>query len=401
MTHFDSETPNALAGIKVLDIATLFAGPFAATLMGDFGADVIKIEHPKGDPVRTHGAEKDGVGLWWKMLSRNKKAVTLYLGSPRGQEIFKAMVADADVVIENFRPGTLEKWGLSWDVLREINPRLVLARVTGFGQFGPYSSRPGFGTLAEAMSGFAAITGDPDGPPTLPPFGLADGVAGLTVAFGIMTALKARDQTGKGQVLDLAIIEPLVTLLGAQAITFDQLGVEPVRTGNRTNNNAPRNTYKAKDGRWLAVSTSTQSIAERVMTLVGRPEFIEEPWFQSGALRAEHADELDEAVQFWISTRDSVEVIREFEAAQAAIAPIYTIADIFNDPQYQALDTIGTYQDEELGEIRFPNVMFRLSGTPGKIVSTGPSKSRDTVEVLAHYDVSSMEIESLRRDGVV
>ena len=396
-----TEAPKALAGIKVLDIATLFAGPFAATLMGDFGAEVIKIEHPKGDPVRTHGAEKDGVGLWWKMLSRNKKAITLYLGSPRGQEIFRAMVADADVLIENFRPGTLEKWGLSWDVLHGINPRLVLARVTGFGQFGPYSRRPGFGTLAEAMSGFAAITGDPDGPPTLPPFGLADGVAGLTVAFGIMTALQARERTGEGQVLDLAIIEPLVTLLGAQAITFDQLGLEPIRTGNRSTNNAPRNTYKAKDGRWLAVSTSAQSIAERVMTLVGRPDFIEEPWFQSGALRAQHADELDEAVQRWVSERDGDEVIREFEAAEAAVAPIYTIADIFNDPQYQALNTIGTYEDEELGTIRFPNVMFRLSQTPGKIASTGPKKSRDTVEILGRYGIGTDEIDALRDQGVV
>jgi formyl-CoA transferase len=401
MTHPDPSTPNALEGIKVLDIATLFAGPLAATLMGDFGAEVIKIEHPKGDPVRTHGAEKKGVGLWWKMLSRNKKAITLYLGSPRGQEIFTAMVADADVLIENFRPGTLEKWGLGWDVLHEINPRLVLARVTGFGQFGPYSRRPGFGTLAEAMSGFAAITGDPDGPPTLPPFGLADGVAGLTVAFGIMTALRARDQTGEGQVLDLAIIEPLVTLLGAQAITFDQLGLEPIRTGNRSMNNAPRNTYQAKDGRWLAVSTSAQSIAERVMRLVGRPEFIDEPWFASGALRAEHADELDEAVQHWVSQRDGDEVIREFEAAEAAVAPIYTIRDIFDDPQYQALNTIGTYQDDELGEVRFPNVMFRLSGTPGKIVSTGPSRSRDTAEVLGRYGVSAAEVDALRDEGVV
>ncbi|MCU1480520.1 MAG: acyl-CoA transferase [Subtercola sp.] len=401
MTQTDRNTPQALSGIRVLDIATLFAGPFAATLMGDFGAEVIKIEHPKGDPVRTHGAEKKGVGLWWKMLSRNKKAITLYLGSAQGQEIFKAMVADADVVVENFRPGTLEKWGLGWEVLSEINPRLVLARVTGFGQKGPYSKRPGFGTLAEAMSGFAAITGDPDGPPTLPPFGLADGVAGLTLAFGIMTALKARDQTGQGQVLDLAIIEPLVTLLGAQAITFDQLGVEPKRTGNRTSNNAPRNTYQARDGRWLAVSTSAQSIAERVMTLVGRPEFINEPWFHSGALRAQHADELDSAVQSWVSERDGDEVIRQFEAAEAAVAPIYSIADIFADPQYQALNTIGTYHDEELGDVRFPNVMFRLSDTPGHINSTGPRKGRDTVEVLSRYGLGADELESLRTAGVV
>jgi crotonobetainyl-CoA:carnitine CoA-transferase CaiB-like acyl-CoA transferase len=180
----------ALSGLKVLDIATVFAGPMAATMLGDFGADVIKVEHPtKADSVRWHGASKDGVGLWWKIIGRNKRTITLYLGSPEGQEVLKQLVVDADVLIENFRPGTLERWGLSPEILHEINPGLVIARVTGFGQFGPYSSRPGFGTLAEAMSGFAAITGEPDGPPTLPPFGLADGIAGLTAAYAIMVAL--------------------------------------------------------------------------------------------------------------------------------------------------------------------------------------------------------------------
>ncbi|MFD8338272.1 CaiB/BaiF CoA transferase family protein [Streptomyces solisilvae] len=396
-----NSTTSALAGIRVLDAATLFAGPLAGTLLGDFGAEVIKIEHPKGDPARTHGASKDGVGLWWKMLSRNKKAITLYLGSPRGQELLAEMVADADVLIENFRPGTLERWGLGYDRLSEINPRLVLARVTGFGQFGPYSSRPGFGTLAEAMSGFAAITGEPDGPPTLPPFGLADGVAGLTIAFGIMTALRARDVTGRGQVLDLAIIEPLVTLLGSQAITWDQLGELPTRMGNRSANNAPRNIYRTRNGRWVAISTSAQSIAERVMRLVGRPEMIDEPWFVSGADRALHADELDGVVQSWIGERDAEEVIRSFEAAEAAVAPIYTIADIFEDPQYRALGTIGTFDDDELGPVRFPNVMFRLSDTPGSVRSTGPAKSRHTEEILARYGVTAEEVAKLRDAGIV
>src|SRR4051812_46596261 len=204
---------DALDGLRVLDVATLFAGPLAATLLGDHGAEVIKIEHPRGDPSRTHGAQRDGVGLWWKMLGRNKKSVTLVLSTPEGQDLFRALAADADVVIENFRPGTLERWNLGPDVLHEINPGLVLARVTGFGQIGPYRNRPGFGTLAEAMSGFAALTGEPDGPPTLPPFGLADGVAALATAFGIMTALRVRERTGRGQILDMAIIEPLLTLL--------------------------------------------------------------------------------------------------------------------------------------------------------------------------------------------
>ena len=397
----DTASGTALSGIRVLDIATLFAGPLAATLLADFGADVIKIEHPKGDPVRGHGASKDGVGLWWKMLSRNKQAITLYLGSPEGQEIFRRMVRDADVVVENFRPGTLERWGLGYDVLSEINPRLVLARITGFGQRGPYSGRPGFGTLAEAMSGFAAITGQPDGPPTLPPFGLADGVSALTAAFGIMTALHARERTGRGQVLDLAIIEPMITLLGPQAITYDQLGELQPRTGNRSANNAPRNTYRTKDGSWLAVSTSAQSIAERVMRLVGRPEFVDEPWFASGARRAEHADELDEAVGSWIAARTREEVTEAFEAAHAAVAPIYDMSDIFEDPQYQALETIVTVDDEELGPIRFQNVPFRLSETPGEVRWSGPRLGRDTATVLGEYGVGPDEVASLTERGIV
>jgi formyl-CoA transferase len=391
----------ALENIKVIDIATLFAGPMAATMLADFGAEVIKIEHPKnGDPVRTHGSSKNGVGLWWKMLARNKKSVTLYLGSPEGQEIFKRMIADADVLIENFRPGTLEKWGLSYEELSKINPKLVLARVTGFGQIGPYATRPGFGTLAEAMSGFASITGTPDGPPTLPPFGLADGISALTTAFAIMTALNARTITGKGQVIDLAIIEPILTVLGPQVIAYDQLGEIQERRGNRSSNNAPRNTYETKDGKWVAISTSAQTIAERVMHLVGRSELVNEPWFASGAERAKHADELDEAVGSWIKLRTRAEVISEFEKAEAAVAPIYDITDIFKDEQFAALGTIKTVQDDELGPIKMQNILFRLSSTPGEITSAGPSLGKHTAEVLGKYGVSTSELTELKQKGI-
>jgi formyl-CoA transferase len=391
----------ALENIKVIDIATLFAGPMAATMLADFGAEVIKIEHPKnGDPVRTHGSSKNGVGLWWKMLARNKKSVTLYLGSPEGQEIFKRMIADADVLIENFRPGTLEKWGLSYEELSKINPKLVLARVTGFGQIGPYATRPGFGTLAEAMSGFASITGTPDGPPTLPPFGLADGISALTTAFAIMTALNARTITGKGQVIDLAIIEPILTVLGPQVIAYDQLGEIQERRGNRSSNNAPRNTYETKDGKWVAISTSAQTIAERVMHLVGRSELVNEPWFASGAERAKHADELDEAVGSWIKLRTRAEVISEFEKAEAAVAPIYDITDIFKDEQFAALGTIKTVQDDELGPIKMQNILFRLSETPGEITSAGPSLGKHTAEVLGKYGVSTSELTELKQKGI-
>ena len=392
----------ALQDIKVIDLATLFAGPMAATMLADFGAEVIKIEHPKnGDPVRTHGSSKNGVGLWWKMLARNKKSLTLYLGSPEGQEIFKKLVKDADVVIENFRPGTLEKWGLGYEELSKINPRLVLARVTGFGQIGPYSKRPGFGTLAEAMSGFASITGTADGPPTLPPFGLADGISALTASFAIMTALHARDITGKGQEIDLAIIEPILTVLGPQVIAYDQLGEIQQRRGNRSSNNAPRNTYVTSDGKWVAISTSAQAIAERVMHLVGRPELINEPWFASGAERAKHADELDDAVGGWIKERTRDEVIREFELAEAAVAPIYDITDIFKDEQFAALDTIKTVRDEELGPIKMQNILFRLSDTPGEIRTSGPKLGKHTVEILKKNGLSDEEIASLKTKGII
>ncbi|WP_378738092.1 CaiB/BaiF CoA transferase family protein [Nocardia brasiliensis] len=393
-------TAQPLSGIRVLDVATLFAGPLAATMLADFGAEVIKIEHPNGDPVRSHGAQRDGVGLWWKLLGRGKKSITLYLGAPAGQDIFRRMVADADVVIENFRPGTLERWGLGYDRLRELNPRVVLARVTGFGQFGPYARRPGFGTLAEAMSGFAAVTGEPDGPPTLPPFGLADGITGLTTAFAVLTALRARDRDGRGQQIDLAIIEPILTLLGPHILAYDQLGELSPRMGNRSSNNAPRNTYRTTDG-WVAVSTSAQSVAERVMRLVGRADLIEQPWFGSGTERAAHADELDAAVGAWIGRRGTREVVRAFEKAEAAVAPIYTAADVLADPQFDALGSIATLTDPELGPIRMQNILFRLSATPGEIRWTGPPLGAHTAEVLADYGIDAAGLAELRHSGVI
>jgi len=392
---------DALAGLKVLDVSTLFAGPLAATMLGDFGADIIKVEHPRGDPVRSHGASKDGVGLWAKVVNRNKRGITLYLGSPEGQDVFRRLVADADVVIENFRPGTLERWGLGYPELSADNPGLVLARVTGFGQIGPYAGRPGFGTLAEAMSGFAAITGEPDGPPTLPPFGLADGIAALAAAFATMTALRARETTGRGQVIDLAIIEPILTLLGPQPTVWDALQQIQERSGNRSANNAPRNTYLTKDGRWVAVSTSAQSIAERVMRLVGRPELTEEPWFASGGERAKHADVLDEAVASWVARHDRDEVVRAFEEAQAAVAPIYDVRDVVADPQFQALGSLVRVPDPELGSVLMQNVLFRLSETPGRITSAGPALGQHTEEVLAEIGIDAAQVAELRRQGAV
>ncbi|NUK93666.1 CoA transferase, partial [Streptomyces lunaelactis] len=307
----------------------------------------------------------------------------------------------ADVIIENFRPGTLEKWQLGWDELSSANPRLVLTRVTAFGQFGPYSHRPGFGTLAEAMSGFASITGEPEGPPTLPPFGLADSIAALATAYAVMTALTARTATDRGQVVDMAIIEPILTVLGPQPLWYDQLGYVQPRTGNRSRNNAPRNTYRTADGCWLAVSTSAQSIAERVMHLVGRPELIDEPWFATGSGRAENADVLDEAVGGWIARHTRVDAMAAFEKAEAAIAPIYDIRDVMEDPQYQALDTVTEVPDPELGPLRMQNVLFRLSDTPGAIRWAGRPHGADTDAVLTELGLSRADITALRTQGAV
>ncbi|MFJ9816293.1 CaiB/BaiF CoA transferase family protein [Streptomyces sp. NPDC101151] len=392
----------ALDGLRVLDLATLFAGPMAATLLGDFGAEVIKVEHPgRPDPSRGHGPAKQGAGLWWKVLGRNKRTITLDLSKPGGRALLLRLAATADVVIENFRPGTLERWDLGWAELSAANPRLILARVTAFGQFGPYAHRPGFGTLAEAMSGFAAVTGEPDAPPTLPPFGLADSIAGLATAYAVLTALAARDRTGEGQVVDMAIIEPILAVLGPQPTWYDQLGYVQKRTGNRSANNAPRNTYRTADGLWVAVSTSAQSVAERVMRLVGRPELIGEPWFATGTDRAAHAGVLDEAVGSWIAARTRDEVLAAFEKAEAAVAPVQDVRDVLADPQYQALGTVTTVADPELGPLRMQNVLFRLSATPGAIRWAGRPHGADTDAVLTELGLTPADLRALREEGAL
>jgi crotonobetainyl-CoA:carnitine CoA-transferase CaiB-like acyl-CoA transferase len=391
-----------LDGIRVVEAATLFAAPLAGMFLGDYGADVIKIEHPRRvDPARGHGPSKDGAGLWFKALGRNKRLVTLDLSKPDGRDLFLRLAGTADVVLENFRPGTLERWGLGPDELSAENQRLVLARVSGFGQTGPYASRPGFGTLAEAMSGFAALNGEPDGPPLLPPLALADGVAALATAFAIMVALRAREQTGRGQVVDTSLIEPLMTLLGPQVTAFDLLGELQPRTGNRSSHNAPRNVYRTADGSWVAVSASAGSIAERVLRLVGRPDLAEQPWFATGSGRVAHVDEIDDAVAAWIAARPRDEVMGAFEAAEAAIAPVYDARDILADPHLAAIDALVTVDDEELGPIKMTNVISRLSATPGEIRSAGGRHGADTGAVFAELGVPPEELARLRAEGVV
>jgi crotonobetainyl-CoA:carnitine CoA-transferase CaiB-like acyl-CoA transferase len=401
-----------LQGIRVIDFSTVYAGPITAMLLGDYGADVLKVELPAGDPARTHGWSvkgPDGIqhGLWWKVIARNKEAMTLDVRTPEGREIILKLVADADVMTENFRPGVLEGWGLGPDELHAVNPRLVLLRTTGFGQDGPYARRRAFGSLAEAMTGFAHLTGQPDGPPTLPPFGLADGVAGITGAFAVLTALRARDHTdgpgaGRGQVIDLSLFEPLLGIMGPAPSAYDQLGVVPTRQGNRSRNSAPRNTYRTRDGQWVAVSSASTSVAERVMRLVGRPDLADEPWFSSARERVAHVDELDGAVQNWIEGRDLDAVVEAFEEVGAALFPVYDVAQLFADPQVQARDAVTTVDDEDLGPLRMQNVWFRLSGTPGGIRFAGRRLGQDTDAVLTErLGYTPEQVAALRKDGVV
>jgi crotonobetainyl-CoA:carnitine CoA-transferase CaiB-like acyl-CoA transferase len=392
----------ALAGLRVIEAASLFAGPVSGMLLGDLGAEVIKIEHPRRpDPARGHGPAKDGVGLWWKTLSRNKRLVAIDLSQPDGAELVRRLVADADVLIENFRPGTIERWGLDPADLLAANERLVVARVTGFGQTGPYASRPGFGTLAEAMSGFAELNGEPGGAPLLPPLALADGVAGLATAVAILAALRAREQTGRGQIVDTSLVEPLMALLGPQLTAYDLLGHLQERTGSRSTHNAPRNVYRTADDRYVAVSSSATSIAARVMRLIGRPELAAEPWFATGHGRVEHADEIDAAVAAWIAARPRDEVLAAFERAEAAAGPVYDAADILADPHLRETGAIVRLDDPELGPIVMTGPIARLSETPAEIRFAGGPHGADTDAVLGELGIGVHERGRLRADGVI
>ena len=391
----------SLADLRVLDASNLIAGPLATMLLADLGAEVVKVEHPAGgDSLRTHGGQKDGHGLWWKVLGRGKLSVTLDLARPAGQEIFRRLAADVDVVVENFRPGTMARWGLDYPALAAANPGLVMAHISGFGQRGPLADQPGFGTLAESMSGFAHRNGAPDGPPTLPPFGLADTVTGITAAFAIMSALWARRATGRGQEIDLAIIEPLLTVLEPQLIEYDQLGAVMSRVGNRSPVNAPRNMYLSRDGRWVAISTSTQSTANRLLTLVGRADLLDMPWFHQAHQRAEHSEELDAAVGEWVRAREHTEVLAACREVGAPAAVVFAVPDILADPQYAAIGAVATVEDPDLGPLRMANTPFRMSATPPRIRWAGADLGAHTEQVYRRIGIGAEELAKLRAEGV-
>ena len=394
-----------LEGIRVIDVATVIAGPAAAARLGDFGADVIKVEHPHGgDTARSLGWTAPGsdTALWWKQIGRNKRPVTLDLSRGAGQEILLRLVETADVLVESFRPGTLERWNLDPDELLVRNPRLVVLRVSGFGQTGPYRRRPGFGSLAEAMSGYAHMTGFPDGPPVLPPVALADEVAGLLGAFAVMLALYHRDaRGGSGQVIDLSLIEALFGITGPVAAAHQTIGVVPGRLGNRIAFAAPRSAYPTKDGRWVALSWTSQSVAGRVFAAIGRPELIGDPRFSTNAARVANVEDLDALIEQWTSERTLEDVLEAFEAGQVAAAAVLDIEGILADPQYQERGTIAYVTDDELGDVAVPQAQPRLSSTPGRVRFAGRPLGAANDEVYGELGVSPEELARLRAEGVM
>lgn len=393
-----------LSGIRVLDMATLAAAPLVATYLGEFGADVIKVEQPRtGDPIRTWGSQRDGVGLMWKSVSRNKRSVTLDLRQEHGQSLLRRLAEHCDVVVANTRPQTLRGWGLDYEALRAVNDRLVMVHITGFGLTGPKSEQPGFGTLGEAMSGFAHITGEADGPPTLPPFMLADGVASLNAAYAVAMALYHRDvHGGGGQLIDVNLIDPLARLLEQTLLGYDQLGIVPTRSGNRWDISAPRNTYRTSDGRWLAMSGSSPTIALRVFHAIGRSDLAADVDFSDPQGRLSRAAEVDRVVADWISQRPLDEAMDVFERNQVAAAPVYDITQLVADPQLTHRGVFVRIPDDELGAMTVQAPVARFSGTPGNVAHLGPRLGQHTDEVLGGLlGLTAREIDELRAAGVV
>ena len=357
-------------------MATVFAGPGAARHLADFGADVVKVESPTGDGVRRMGwfPPEGGDSYTWKLLGRNKRAVVLDLKTDAGLDALLRLADSADVLVENFRPGTIERLGLGPDVLLARNPRLVVLRVTGFGQDGPYASKPGFATIAEAMSGFAAINGEPDGAPLLPPIALTDEVAALAGAFAVMVALRERDTSGKGQVVDVNLLESMIQMMSALPSAAAHLDYEQPRLGSGIPYSVPRGTYRCGDGEWIAISTSTESVAHRVLTLLG---VADDPRFASFESRAGHREELDAIVSEWVGARSSAEVLAAFDAVEAAIAPVYSMQDLMADAH-----VIERGVFVEVDGVVMQGPVARLARTPGEVRFVGRTLGADTDAVL-------------------
>ncbi len=363
----------ALGDLRVIDLSTVIAGPNCARYLADFGADVIKVERPGGDGLRNMAWRdpNDGEGLWWKLANRNKRTVVLDLKDPADQEVLWRLVDDADVLVENFRPGTLERLGFGPDELLARNPKLVITRVTGFGQDGPYASRPGFATIAEAMSGFAALNGEPDGPPLLPPVALTDEATGLAGAFATLVAV----HSGRGQVVDVNLLETMFHLMGPLASLYGLRGEQQPRLGSGLPYTVPRGTYRCRDGKYVAVSTSTDAVAARVMNLLGIGD---DPRFATFEGRTSHRDELEQVMAAWCAERTQDEVVRLFNEAHAAVGPVLDMAEIAADPHYRARGTIAAVDG-----VPMQALIARLSATPGELRWAGRPLDADGDQVRA------------------
>lgn len=398
--HFDPSATGPLDGIRVLDLSRLMAGNMLSLQLADFGADVIKIEPPVGDPLRDW--KDDGHSLFWKTYGRNKRSVALNLRRPEAMAALRKLIEGADVFIENFRPGTLEEMGLAPESLLELNPDLIVVRISGFGQTGPYAQLPGFGTIVEGMSGFAYRTGFPDREPVLPPLALADMIAGIYGASATSMALFARAEgRARGQVIDLSLLEPMFSVLGPEAAIFKTTGKIKERVGSASNTASPRNVYKCADGKYLALSGSTPAVAKRIFEIIGRPEMITDPRFATNSDRVKNRTLVDEAVGGWFAERDGEEALAVMRKAGATVGPIYNVADAVSDPHFQERGIVVDVEDVTFGTLPMHNILPRLSATPGVWRRPAPEIGEHNVEVLTEAGFNAAEIEeATRTDGI-
>jgi crotonobetainyl-CoA:carnitine CoA-transferase CaiB-like acyl-CoA transferase len=396
--RFDPSARGPLHGVRVLDLSRLVAGNMVSLQLGDFGADVIKVEPPSGDPLRDW--RDGGKSLHWKTYARNKRSIVLDLRKDAAKNALLRLVANADVFIENYRPGTLEEMGLGPGVLHKANPKLIIVRVSGFGQTGPYAALPGFGTLVEAMSGFAARTGFPDREPVLPPLALADMIAGLYGAFATVTALRARDSGAtRGQVIDLSLLESIFSVLGPEAAIYAQTGAVKERVGSASNTSSPRNVYRCADGHYVALSGSTQAMAKRLFETIGRADMIKDPRFATNSDRVKHRALVDEAVGAWFATRTRDEALKLMREASVTVGPVYTIADAMTDPHFRGRGIIVDVEDRELGQVPMHNIVPRLSETPGTWQKPAPELGEHTDAILTEAGFDRDAIAQLRASG--
>ncbi len=393
-----------LHGLRVVDAATLVAGPMVATALGEFGAEVIKVEQPGvGDPLRTWGDRKEGIGLVWKSVSRNKRCITLDLRRAEGQELFHRLLDVTDVLVVGNRPSALDRWGLSYESVHERHPTLVMLHISGYGRGGPSSDRPGFGTLAEAMSGFAQVTGQPDGPPTLPPFMLADGVAAQAATWAVMMAIYHRDvHGGVGQLVDVNLIEPLARLIESSTLSFDQLGVSPARAGNRLPASAPRNAYRTADDKWLAISSASSNIVVRVYRSIGRDDLADDPDYVDPIRRQERGLEVDALVADWVRMRTLEEAMTVLLDAEVAAAPVYDAEQLLSDEHLMSRGTFTPFDDPDLGPMRVQAPVALLSETPGSIHHLGQALGAENAAVYGGLlGIEPERISALQSAGII